>query len=99
MCIRDRFKGTGNTEIVMDRAMFERRIFPAIDISQTGTRKEEKLYEAREYQQVTLLRRALASLRSAEAMQLLVDRLGKTQSNKQFLETCLLYTSPSPRDS
>ena len=81
------FKGTGNTEIVMDRAMFERRIFPAIDISQTGTRKEEKLYEPREYQQVTLLRRALASLRSAEAMQLLVERLGKTPSNKQFLET------------
>jgi transcription termination factor Rho len=83
------FKGTGNTEIVMDRGMFERRIFPAIDISQTGTRKEEKLYEAQEYKQVTLLRRALASLRSAEAMQLLVERLGKTQSNKQFLSTLM----------
>jgi transcription termination factor Rho len=83
------FKGTGNTEIVMDRAMFERRIFPAIDISQTGTRKEEKLYGATEYKQVALLRRALASLRPAEAMQLLVERLGKTQTNKQFLETML----------
>jgi transcription termination factor Rho len=83
------FKGTGNTEIVMDRPMFERRIFPAIDISQTGTRKEEKLYDPKEYQQVALLRRALASLRPAEAMQLLVERLGKTQSNKQFLETLM----------
>jgi transcription termination factor Rho len=73
----------------MDRPMFERRIFPAIDISQTGTRKEEKLYDPKEYQQVALLRRALASLRPAEAMQLLVERLGKTQSNKQFLETLM----------
>jgi transcription termination factor Rho len=79
------FKGTGNTEIVMDRGLFERRIFPAIDISKTGTRKEEKLYEAKEYSQVSLLRRALASLRPAEAMQLLVERLGRSTTNQEFL--------------
>ena len=79
------FKGTGNTEIVMDRALFERRIFPAIDISKTGTRKEEKLYDAEEYARVTLLRRALAPLRSAEAMQLLTERLGRYPTNKEFL--------------
>ncbi|MDH3786368.1 MAG: transcription termination factor Rho, partial [Acidobacteriota bacterium] len=81
------FKGTGNTEIVMDRGLFERRIFPAIDISQTGTRKEEKLFTPVEYKKVTLLRRALASLRAAEAMQLLTQRLAKSSSNEEFLAT------------
>jgi len=79
------FKGTGNTEIVMDRDLFDRRIFPSIDISQSGTRKEEKLYSPTEYQKVVLLRRALAPLRPAEAMQLLVSRLAKTKSNSDFL--------------
>jgi len=79
------FKGTGNTEILMDRGLFDRRIFPAIDISKSGTRKEEKLYAPEEYAKVTLLRRALAPLRPAEAMQLLVGRLAKYPSNAEFL--------------
>ena len=79
------FKGTGNTEIVMDRSLFERRIFPCIDISASGTRKEEKLFTEEECQKVTLLRRALASLRPAEAMQLLTQRLAKYQGNAEFL--------------
>jgi len=79
------FKGTGNTEIVMDRGLFERRIFPSIDISATGTRKEEKLFTAEEYQKVTLLRRALAPLKAAEAMQLLTERLAKYPDNASFL--------------
>jgi transcription termination factor Rho len=79
------FKGTGNTEIVMDRKLFDRRIFPAIDIGQSGTRKEEMLYSKAEYEGVKLLRRALANLRPAEAMQLLVERLGKTRTNAEFL--------------
>jgi transcription termination factor Rho len=79
------FKGTGNTEIVMDRSLFERRIFPCIDISASGTRKEEKLFTPDEYQKVTLLRRALASLKPAEAMQLLTDRLAKHATNAEFL--------------
>ena len=83
------FKGTGNTEIVMDRSLFERRIFPAIDISKTGTRKEEKLFTAEEYQKVTLLRRALAPLRPAEAMQLLTGRIEKYPTNKEFLANLL----------
>jgi transcription termination factor Rho len=81
------FKGTGNTEIVMDRRMFEMRIFPAIDISQSGTRKEERLLTREEYEKVTLLRRALAPLKAAEAMQLLVTRLAKSPSNQVFLAT------------
>jgi transcription termination factor Rho len=79
------FKGTGNMEIVMDRTLFDRRIFPAIDISKSGTRKEEKLFTPDEYQKVTLLRRALASLKPAEAMQLLTQRLAKSQTNAEFL--------------
>ena len=79
------FKGTGNTEIVMDRGLFDRRIFPAIDISASGTRKEEKLFTPDEYKMVTLLRRALAPLKPAEAMQVLTGRLGKYDSNAKFL--------------
>jgi transcription termination factor Rho len=79
------FKGTGNTEIIMDRGLFDRRIFPAIDISKSGTRKEEKLFSPDEYQKVTLLRRALAPLKAAEAMQLLTGRLAKSGSNAEFL--------------
>ena len=79
------FKGTGNTEIVMDRRMFEMRIFPAIDIARSGTRKEEMLLTSDEYAKITLLRRALATLKSAEAMQLLTQRIAKHDSNKLFL--------------
>ena len=70
----------------MDRGLFERRIFPAIDISASGTRKEEKLFSDDEYKKVTLLRRALASLKAAEAMQLLTQRLAKYKTNADFLK-------------
>jgi len=80
------FKGTGNTEIIMDRGLFDRRIFPAIDISKSGTRKEEKLFTSFEYEKVTLLRRALAQLRAAEAMQLLTQKLGAYKTNEEFLQ-------------
>lgn len=79
------FKGTGNTEIVMDRSLFERRIFPCIDISASGTRKEAKLFTEDEYAKVTLLRRALAPLKAAEAMQLLTQRIAKYTTNAEFL--------------
>ena len=79
------FKGTGNTEILMDRGLFERRIFPAIDIAKSGTRKEEKIFTADEYNRVTLLRRAMAPLRAAEAMQLLTQRMAKYPDNASFL--------------
>ena len=79
------FKGTGNTEIVMDRGLFERRIFPAIDISKSGTRKEEKLFTPQELAKVTVLRRALAPLSPAEAMQLLTERIARYPTNAEFL--------------
>ena len=79
------FKGTGNTEIILDRALFDRRIFPCLDISKSGTRKEEKLYTPEELPKVRALRRALSGLGPVEAMQLLLSRLEKFPTNAAFL--------------
>ncbi|HEX8091698.1 MAG TPA: transcription termination factor Rho [Blastocatellia bacterium] len=79
------FKGTGNLEIVLDRRLAERRIFPAIDISKSGTRKEEKLFDAETMPQINLLRRALAGKKSIEAMELLLKGLSETRTNREFL--------------
>jgi transcription termination factor Rho len=79
------FKGTGNMEIVLTRELFERRIFPCLNIAQSGTRKEEKLYQRDEVERLHLLRRALASLPSHEAMQLLLSKLKQFPSNAEFL--------------
>jgi transcription termination factor Rho len=80
------FKGTGNMELVLDRKLAESRIFPAIDISGSGTRREELLLDADELPRVHLLRRALAGLKPTEAMTLLLDKMGKTKSNKELLD-------------
>jgi transcription termination factor Rho len=80
------FKGTGNLEIVLDRRLAERRIFPAIDISKSGTRKEEKLFAADELPQIYLLRRALATKKPVEAMEMLLKGLGDTRNNQEFLK-------------
>src|SRR5215216_5523409 len=80
------FKGTGNLEIVLDRKLSERRIFPAIDISKSGTRKEEKLFDADTMPQINLLRRALAGKKSIEAMELLLKGLSDTRNNPEFLD-------------
>jgi transcription termination factor Rho len=80
------FKGTGNLEIVLDRKLSERRIFPAIDISKSGTRKEEKLFDADTMPQINLLRRALAGKKSVEAMELLLKGLSDTRNNPEFLD-------------
>jgi transcription termination factor Rho len=84
--IFEEFKGTGNMDLVLDRSLFERRTFPAIDIKRSGTRHEELLYTEEEFKQVWVLRRALASLGTQEATELLIDRLRKTKTNKEFLQ-------------
>jgi transcription termination factor Rho len=81
------FKGTGNTEIVLDRGLFERRIFPAMNIGQTGTRKEEKLLPASVLPKVHTLRRALAGTDPMNAMKMLLERLQKFPSNDAFLKS------------
>lgn len=83
--IFEEFKGTGNLEIVLDRALVDRRIWPAIDIYQSGTRREEALLDPVEYQKISLLRKALAGQNSPEAMELLVSKLQKTRNNAEFL--------------
>jgi transcription termination factor Rho len=80
------FKGTGNLEVVLDRKLAERRIFPAIDISKSGTRKEEKLFDAETMPAINLLRRALAGKKSIEAMELLLKGLNETKDNLEFLD-------------
>jgi transcription termination factor Rho len=81
------FKGTGNTEIVLDRGLFERRIFPAMNIGQTGTRKEEKLLPPTVLPKVHTLRRALAGTDPLTAMKMLLERLQKFPSNEAFLKS------------
>ncbi len=81
------FKGTGNMELVLDRKLADRRIYPAIDMSQSGTRKEERILGKETHERVTLLRRSLVQLPPVQAMEALVQRLGKTESNAAFLET------------
>jgi transcription termination factor Rho len=81
------FKGTGNTEIVLDRGLFERRIFPAINIAQTGTRKEEKLLPPTVLPKIHTLRRALAGTDPLNAMKMLLERLQKFPSNDASLKS------------
>ncbi len=80
------FKGTGNMELVLDRKLADRRIYPALDILQSGTRKEERLLPPDVLPRVTILRRALAQLRPIEAMEQLVRQLSRTDSNAEFLD-------------
>jgi transcription termination factor Rho len=83
--IFEEFKGTGNMEIHLDRKLMDKRIFPTINIEQSGTRKEELLLEKDELQRVWLLRKALSQLNPVEAMELLLDKLKLTKTNKDFL--------------
>jgi transcription termination factor Rho len=80
------FKGTGNLELVLDRKLADRRVWPAIDISQSGTRREEKLLPPDILRAVTMLRRTLATMHPVEAMEQLTSRLAKFKTNKQFIE-------------
>jgi transcription termination factor Rho len=80
------FKGTGNMELVLERKLADRRIFPAIDISQSGTRKEERILPPDVLQRVTLLRRSLAALNPVTAMESLVKKLAEYPSNAAFLD-------------
>jgi transcription termination factor Rho len=85
--IFEEFKGTGNLEIHLDRKLVEKRIFPAIDINKSGTRKEELLLPPEDLSRVYVLRRVLSQLSPVEAMELLLDKLGKARSNTDFLDS------------
>jgi transcription termination factor Rho len=83
--IFEEFKGTGNMEIILERKLVDKRVFPAIDIQRSGTRKEELLIPKDDLQRTWILRKVLNPLSPVEAMELLSDRLGKTRNNQEFL--------------
>lgn len=90
--IFEEFKGTGNHELHLDRSLAEQRIFPAIDIYKSGTRKEELLLSEKEVQMMWLLRKAMSSLGTADTTDLLIERITNTESNAEFMELVLAST-------
>jgi transcription termination factor Rho len=84
--IFEEFKGTGNSELLLDRKLVDRRIFPAIDINKSGTRKEELLLDEEELNKLWVLRKALSSMSPTEAMELLVEKMKVTKNNKAFFK-------------
>ncbi len=86
--IYEEFKGTGNMELVLNRKLAERRIFPAIDAALSGTRREELLYDEKTYRAIVTMRRMLSTLseqRGLEAMEALLQQMSKTSDNAEFL--------------
>ncbi|MFH2108636.1 MAG: transcription termination factor Rho [Chrysiogenia bacterium] len=83
--IFEEFKGTGNMEINLDRRLVDKRVFPAIDLFRSGTRKEELLIEREELSKIWVLRKVLSQMSEVEAMELLVEKLSKTKSNAEFI--------------
>lgn len=85
--IFEEFKGTGNMEIQLDRRLADKRIFPAIDINKSGTRKEELLIPKEDLNRIWILRKLLSQLNPVEAMEFLIDKIQKTKSNREFLDS------------
>jgi transcription termination factor Rho len=85
--IFEEFKGTGNLELMLDRRLVDRRIFPAIDINRSGTRKEELLLDSNDLERIWLLRKVLTPMNTVDSMEFLMDKLRKTSTNREFLDT------------
>jgi transcription termination factor Rho len=85
--IFEEFKGTGNLEIQLDRRLSDKRIFPAIDIKKSGTRKEELLLEEDVLNRIWILRKLLASLNPVDALEFLLEKMDGTDNNKHFLDS------------
>ena len=85
--IFEEFKGTGNQELHLDRGLVDRRIFPALNMEKSGTRKEELLYHPDEMRQIHLLRRGMKGQPTLDAMETLISRVKKTKTNAEFLMT------------
>jgi transcription termination factor Rho len=85
--IFEEFKGTGNAEIVLDRKIADKRVFPAIDILKSGTRKEELLMQRQDLQKIFVLRRILASMGTIDAMEFLLDKMKQTKTNSEFFDS------------
>ena len=85
--IFEEFKGTGNMELVLERRLSDRRIYPAIDINRSGTRREELLFTAQELERIWVLRKVLNELDPVEAMEMLIQKMRRTKVNGEFLMT------------
>ncbi|MBM3318423.1 MAG: transcription termination factor Rho [Candidatus Eisenbacteria bacterium] len=85
--IFEEFKGTGNMELVLDRKISDKRIFPAIDLNRSGTRREELLLPEPDLRKVWILRKFLSEMKPVEAMEFLIDKISKTKTNRKFLES------------
>ncbi len=85
--IFEEFKGTGNMELMLDRRLVDRRVFPAIDINRSGTRKEELLLAPNDLERIWLLRKVLTPMNTVDSMEFLLDKLRKTATNREFLDT------------
>lgn len=85
--IFEEFKGTGNMELVLDRRLTDRRIFPSLDINRSGTRKEELLLNKKELSRVWILRKLLNEMSAIEAMEFLLEKIRRTKNNKEFLQS------------
>ncbi len=85
--IFEEFKGTGNMELVLDRRLSDRRVFPSIDVNRSGTRKEELLLSSAELARVWILRKLLSEMNSVEAMEFLLERMRRTRNNREFLKS------------
>lgn len=85
--IFEEFKGTGNSEIVLDRKVADKRIFPALDILKSGTRKEDLLVPRQDLQKIFVLRRILAPMGTMDAIEFLIDKLKQTKNNSDFFES------------
>jgi len=84
--IFEEFKGTGNMEIYLDRYLAEKRVFPAIDVNRSGTRKEELLLEEDVLNRVWILRKLLATMSPLDSMEFLLDKMKGTKNNREFLD-------------
>ena len=85
--IFEEFKGTGNMELVLDRELSDKRIYPSININKSGTRREEKLLKPRDLSRIWVLRKLLADMKNVESMEFLLERLSRTKTNREFLDT------------
>jgi transcription termination factor Rho len=83
--IFEEFKGTGNLELLLDRRISDRRVFPAINVNQSGTRREELLLDQEELNRLWILRKVLSEMQPIEAVEFLLDRMKGTRSNREFL--------------
>ncbi|NTV79695.1 MAG: transcription termination factor Rho, partial [Clostridiales bacterium] len=84
--VYEEFKGTGNMEMVLDRKLSERRLFPAIDIPKSGTRREDLLLDAEELEAINIIRRAMNGMKADEAVDKILDMFSRTKNNQEFVQ-------------